>query len=51
MAEPRDYAAIALQYARDVVSGAVSACKWTVAACLRQLDDLDRQETEAFPYR
>lgn len=51
VAERRDYAATALQYARDVVSGSVAACKWTVAACLRQLDDLERQETEAFPYR
>ena len=51
MAEPRDYATIALQYARDVVAGTILACKWTVAACLRQLDDLARQETEEFPFR
>jgi phage terminase large subunit-like protein len=51
VAERRDYAAIALKYARDVVGGSIAACKWTVAACLRQLDDLERQDTEAFPYR
>lgn len=47
----RDYAAIAEQYARDVIDGTIAACKWTVAACLRQLDDLARQETDGFPYR
>ncbi len=33
------------------MSGSIAACKWTVAACLRQLDDLERQETADFPYR
>jgi phage terminase large subunit-like protein len=47
----RDYDAIALQYANDVVSGVIPACKWVVATCLRHLDDLARQSTEAFPYR
>jgi phage terminase large subunit-like protein len=47
----RDYAAIAEQYARDVVAGTVLACKWTIAACQRQLLDLARAETPDFPYR
>jgi phage terminase large subunit-like protein len=51
LAEPRDYAAIALQYARDVVNGTIFACKWTIAACQRQIDDLDRQQTAGFPFR
>lgn len=51
MAEARDYAAIALQYARDVVSGARAACKLAIAACQRQLTDLERQATPGFPFR
>jgi phage terminase large subunit-like protein len=45
----RDYVAIALQYARDVVTDVIPACKWIRAACHRQLDDIDkfkRGETE-----
>ena len=48
---PRDYAAIALQYAHDVVNGVIAACKWTILACKRQLRDLERQETPEFPFR
>jgi len=51
MGERRDYAAIALQYAHDVVSGVQVACKWVIAACQRQLDDLARSETPGFPFR
>ncbi len=52
MSRPRrDYAAIAHQYALDVVSGVQIACKWVIAAGQRQLDDLARQETAGFPYR
>lgn len=51
MAEARDYAAIALSYAQAVVDGSIAACKWTVAACQRQIDDLGRQQTPGFPYR
>lgn len=49
--EVRDHAAIAHQYADDVVAGRVLACRWVRLACQRHLDDLARQETEAFPYR
>jgi len=38
----------AIQYAEQVVSGKISACKWVRLACKRQLDDLDRKD---FPYR
>jgi phage terminase large subunit-like protein len=51
MSESRDYAAIALQYAIDVVLGSIAACKWVVAASQRQLDDLARAETADFPFR
>jgi len=43
--------AIATSYARDVVDGRILACKWTRLACERQLADLERAETEGFPYR
>lgn len=39
----RDYFAIALQYARDVVDGKITACEYVQAACQRQLHDLDRE--------
>jgi hypothetical protein len=33
----KDYAAIATQYARDVVAGKILACKWVRLACQRHL--------------
>ena len=36
------HAAIANQYARDVTSGRIPACKWTRLACQRHLNDLAR---------
>ena len=36
----RDYVGIARQYAQDVFSGKVLACRWVKLACQRQLDDL-----------
>ena len=50
MVEARDYDMIARQYAQDVVNGTIAACKWVVAACRRQLKDLERQGTAEFPY-
>jgi phage terminase large subunit-like protein len=47
----RDYPAIALDYAQRVVNGSILACKLTIAACRRQLDDLAKQETPGFPFR
>jgi len=38
----KDYAAIATQYARDVVDGRILACKWVRLAGQRHLDDLKR---------
>ena len=41
----------ALYYCQDVLDGRIPACKWTKAACQRQLDDLDRQKSDdGFPY-
>ena len=36
----RDYVGIAEDYARDVVSGKIVACRWVKLACERQLKDL-----------
>jgi phage terminase large subunit-like protein len=47
----RDYIASAAQYQADVLSGAVVACKWVKLACERNRRDLDRQDTDAFPYK
>jgi len=37
-------------YALRVASGEVEACKWVRLACERHLADLEKSETEAFPY-
>src|SRR5260221_14456953 len=36
----------ARRYAERVLAGEIPACKWTKAACRRQLDDLARAETD-----
>ena len=46
----RDYVGIATEYAKQVVAGEISACKWVNLACQRQLNDLEREGTEDFPY-
>lgn len=46
----KDFAAIATQYARDVVDGNIPACKWTRLACERHLRDLERQGADDFPF-
>jgi phage terminase large subunit-like protein len=48
---PRNYAAVARQYARDVVAGRISTCKWARQACQRQLDDLERFKGPGSAYR
>lgn len=40
----------ALGYARAVVGGQIPACKWTVLACQRQLDDLERETSDDWPW-
>jgi len=49
--KPSSYATIATQYARAVVAGKITTCKWVLAACQRQLDDLDRFKGKESPYR
>jgi phage terminase large subunit-like protein len=46
----RDYQSIALQYAQDVISGAIPAARLTRLSCERQLRDLEREDTDDFPY-
>ena len=38
------------QYAKDVTSGKIVACKKVKLACQRHLNDLKRAGTEGFPY-
>lgn len=47
----RDYVGLAADYQADVLSGRILACKWVRLACERNRRDLDRQETDDFPYR
>lgn len=42
---------VARQYALDVISGKVLSCKWVRLACERQIQDLQRQGDEDWPYR
>jgi len=52
MAEkPRNSVAIARAYAGAVVAGEIPACKWTIKACERQLEDLKRQKSKEWPYK
>lgn len=44
------YVDAALGYAQAVVAGEVLACKWTRLACQRQLDDLERETSEDWPW-
>lgn len=39
-------------YAKQVVRGRLreECCRWEILACQRHLDDLERQDTETFPY-
>lgn len=46
----RDYAAIAEQYVRDVLSGAVVAGKWLTLAARRHQDDVRRSADPEWPY-
>lgn len=46
----KDYAAIATQYARDIVEARVPACKWVRLACQRHLRDLGRAAAGDFAY-
>lgn len=47
----RNYAAIARQYAKEVVAGKILTCKWVKQACQRQLNDLTRFKGKTSPYR
>ncbi len=46
-----NYADVAAQYARDVISGEILASKYIKLACQRHLDDLDWQDDSGFAYR
>jgi phage terminase large subunit-like protein len=45
------HVAKALQYARDVVDGAIPACKWVRLACQRHFDDVKRYSARNSKYR
>lgn len=40
---------VAEQYCKDVISGKIPACKWVIAACLRQQDDRKRARQKSAP--
>lgn len=41
----------ALGYCRDAIAGKFPVSKWAVLACKRHLRDLERAETDAYPFR
>jgi len=47
----RNYVAIARAYAGAVAAGEIPACKWTIKACERQLEDLKKQKSKEWPYK
>jgi phage terminase large subunit-like protein len=46
----KNYTKIAKQYCLDVISEKTPTSKLTIAACQRQIDDLERQGSPDFPY-
>ena len=44
------YVLAAQTYARQVVDGLIPACKWTIEACRRQIDDLQREPGDDWPW-
>ena len=44
------YVLAAQTYAQQVVDGQIPACKWTIEAAQRQLDDLQREPSEDWPW-
>lgn len=51
MSEGRDYIQLAASYQAGVLDGSIPACVGVRLACERNRRDLDRQETDGFPYR
>lgn len=47
----KNYIAIAERYVKDMVSGKIPACQWTVKACRRQMDDVEKSKSREFPFR
>jgi phage terminase large subunit-like protein len=47
----RDYVGMAADYQADVLAGRISACRYVKEACERNRRDLDRQDTDGFPFR
>lgn len=50
MDAPKDFAAIATQYAQDVVNGKVNVCRHVYNACKRHLDNLEASKQPDYPY-
>lgn len=46
----KKYVDLALQYAKDVIGGAIPAGEWVRLACKRQLDDLSRTLSDDWPW-
>lgn len=44
------YSDVAHQYARDIVSGRIVACKFVIQACQRHLDGLAKAKSKDYPY-
>lgn len=47
----KQFSEVAEQYARDVLSGEIPACKWVKLACQRHIDDLSWQDDDGFAFR
>lgn len=47
----RDFAVIAAEYERTILAGEIPACRETIAACQRNVDDLARKDSPERPWR
>jgi phage terminase large subunit-like protein len=46
----KDHIALAQGYMRDVMSGEIPTCKWTLLAVERQIQDLQRAQSDEWPW-
>jgi phage terminase large subunit-like protein len=51
MAKPKTFVGRANAYARDVVRGKIPACRLTILACKRHLDDLQKAKSKDYRWR
>ena len=47
----KNFVAIAARYAEEMVSRKILACQWTIKACQRQIDDLEKAKCREYAFK